>query len=76
MKMRFLHIFFVLFVWYSLNNSFAQVIPGDSLKAKVTDTTFKVRPPNPKADAIISYAKSFLGVPCLLYTSDAADEMD
>jgi cell wall-associated NlpC family hydrolase len=63
MKMRFLHTFLVLFVWYSLNNSFAQVVPDDSLAAKVTDTTFKVRPPNPKADAIISYAKTFLGVP-------------
>jgi len=43
MKIRFLHIFFVLFVWSCLNNSFTQVVPGDSLKAKVTDTTFKVQ---------------------------------
>lgn len=61
--MRILHTFLVLFLWCASNFTFSQVIPGDTLKKLVSDTTWKVRPPNPKADAIISYAKTFLGVP-------------
>ena len=63
MKKRFLHTFFVLFVLLITRSGFSQTVTKDSLLTSGIDTTIKVRPANPKADAIISYAKSFLGVP-------------
>lgn len=63
MKKRFLHTFFVLFVLLIARSGFSQTVTKDSLLTSSIDTTIKVRPVNPKADAIISYAKTFLGVP-------------
>jgi len=59
MKMRFQHItFLILFVLFFSNVSFTQTGP-----TQTENSTNKTLPVNPKADAIIAYAKTFLGVP-------------
>jgi cell wall-associated NlpC family hydrolase len=59
MKMRFQHItFLILFVLFFSNVSFTQTGTAETDKS-----TNKTLPVNPKADAIIAYAKTFLGVP-------------
>lgn len=57
--MRFQHItFLILFVLFFSNVSFTQTGTAETDKS-----TNKTLPVNPKADAIIAYAKTFLGVP-------------
>ncbi|MFM6935384.1 MAG: C40 family peptidase [Flavobacteriales bacterium] len=63
MKKSYLHTFFVLFVLLITRFGYSQTVSNDSSSKSGIDTTYKVRPVNPKADAIISYAKTFLGVP-------------
>ena len=59
MKMRFQHItFLILFVLFFSNVGFTQTSP-----TQTDNNTNKTLPVNPKADAIIAYAKTFLGVP-------------
>jgi cell wall-associated NlpC family hydrolase len=57
--MRFQHItFLILFVLFFSNVGFTQTSP-----TQTDNNTNKTLPVNPKADAIIAYAKTFLGVP-------------
>ena len=62
-KSKLKHIFLSTFFLALSITAFSQAVEIDTSAFSFSDTLPKVKKSNPKADAIISYAKTFLGVP-------------